>query len=69
MSANVKVRVGDKAGVAGEQSPVTYVWFDLADGSTLQVFYNDETRLFVADIINADEQGGIEFVRKTVPNA
>jgi hypothetical protein len=48
---------------------IAYVDVDLPSGETLKVFYNDETRLFVADIVNADESGGNEFVRCTVPVA
>lgn len=44
---------------------ISYVWLDLGDGTTLQVFYNRETRLLVADI--ACDGGGNEFVRTTVP--
>lgn len=44
---------------------ISYVWLDLGDGTTLQVFYNRETRLLCADL--ACEGGGTEFVRTTVP--
>lgn len=48
---------------------IGYVYVDLPSGETLQLFYNDETRLFVADVVNADGTGGNEFVRCTVPPA
>ena len=37
-----------------------------AKGNTLQLFYNNETGLVVADLIAANEQGGNEFVRMTI---
>ena len=39
---------------------IGYVWIDLDDGETIQVFYNSETRLLVVD-------AGIELVRTTIP--
>lgn len=46
---------------------IAHINIDLPSGETLHLFYNDETRLFVADIINEDGTGGNEFVRCTVP--
>ena len=44
-----------------------YVFVDLPDGHSLQLFYNAETRLFVADVIHRNGKRGNEFVRCTVP--
>ena len=59
--------VGTKEEFASWYGHIGYVFVDLPDGTTMQLFYNNETRLFVADINNAEETGGIEFVLKTVP--
>jgi hypothetical protein len=45
----------------------SYIWLDLPDGTTLQLFYNDTTRLFVADVVAKNGKHGNEFVRVTVP--
>lgn len=45
---------------------IGYVFVTLPSGETLQIFYNDKSRLFVVDVLNGEE--GNEFVRCTVPS-
>jgi hypothetical protein len=35
-------------------------------GNFLSIFYNQDTGLFCADMMRADEKGGNEFVRMTI---
>jgi len=37
-----------------------------AKGNTLQLFYNNETGLIVADLVSANGQGGNEILRKRI---
>lgn len=46
---------------------IGYVFVSLPDGSSMQLFYNDQTRLFVADVVHKNGKRGNEFVRATVP--
>ncbi len=39
----------------------------LPDGRYLSIFLNEETMLFVVDVVEKDETGGNEIVRKTLP--
>ena len=41
----------------------------LFDGRTLNIFFNRATELLVVDVLDADENGGNEFVRINVPPA
>jgi hypothetical protein len=43
-----------------------YVWVSLPGGGQLDLFFNRETGLFVADKINKSGTGGNEFVRVNV---
>ena len=36
------------------------------NGQTVAVFFNHETSLLVVDIIDADDEGGTEIVRRTL---
>lgn len=47
-------------------SPTRYAWQDLPDGRSLQFFVNVQTGLVVVDLIDADEEGGTEILRRNV---
>lgn len=40
--------------------------FTLKSGHVLSVFFNEDTGLFVADMIHKNGRGGNEFVRMTI---
>lgn len=43
-----------------------YQYLKTLEGHTLCVFYNAETRLLVVDVVDRDEAGGNEIVRRTL---
>jgi hypothetical protein len=53
---------------AGDLPPpeILHVGVTLDDGRRVQFFLNRKTRLIVVDIIDADENGGVEILRHTL---
>lgn len=55
------------AGVAGEESIVTYAWLRKKDKrvkKSIEVFFNSESGLLVVDVIDANDNGGVEVFRR-----
>lgn len=48
------------------ESPCRYAWIDLPDGRTVSLFVNIDTALIVVDVVDANEKGGIEILRRNV---
>lgn len=48
------------------ESPCRHCWVELPDGRTVSFFVNVNTALVVVDIVDADEKGGIEILRRNV---
>ncbi len=49
-----------------KRSPCRHAWVELPDGRMVKLFVNIETSLVVVDVIDADENGGIEILRRHV---
>jgi hypothetical protein len=55
------------SGVVGLPKPdIARMNAELKDGRAVQFFVNRENNLVVVDVINKDEKGGNEILRKTV---
>jgi hypothetical protein len=45
---------------------IFYAWLKLPNGKRLQLFVNRETGLVVVDVIDKNDKGGIEILRRNV---
>lgn len=57
-------RLHGESSMAKQVGPTRYFHATLDDGRHIQFFVNVETGLLVVDVVDADEQGGVEIMRR-----